>query len=79
MIQLVVLVFHFHLTGVFDINKSHFQLTICPRQRKSFCIIWRSIKRNCAAPISVKGERYYALTVQTAIPLHWCVSSYGVT
>ena len=54
--QLVILVFHFHLTGVFDMAKSHLQLTICPRHRKSFVITWRSNKRNCAAPISVKGE-----------------------
>ena len=76
--QLVVLVFHFHLTGVFDIDKSHLQLTICPRHRKFFVITWRSNKGNCAAPISVKGERYYTLTVETAIPVQWCISSYGV-
>ena len=65
MIQLVVLVFHFHLTGVFDMDKSHLQLTICLRHGKSFGITWRSNKRNCAAPISVKGERYYNLAVQS--------------
>ena len=75
--QLVILVFHFHLTGVFDMAKSHLQLTICPRHRKSFVITWRSNKRNCAAPISVKGERCYTLAVQTAIPVQWCISSYG--
>ena len=58
---------------VFDIDKSHLQLTVCPRYRKSFGITGRSNKRNCSAPISVKGERYYTLAVQTAIPLH-CVS-----
>jgi len=51
------LVFHFHLTGVFDIDKSHLQLTISPGHRESFDITWRSNKRNCTAPISVKAER----------------------
>ena len=58
--------------------KSHLQLTICPRHRKFFVITWRSNKGNCAAPISVKGERYYTLTLETAIPVQWCISSYGV-
>ena len=54
--QLVVLILHFHLTGVFDIDKLHLQLTICPRHRKSLVITWRSNKGNCASPISVGKE-----------------------
>ena len=65
MIKLVVLVLHFFLTGVFNIDKSHLQLTICPRHRKSFCITWRSNKRNCTALISVKGEWYHNLAVHS--------------
>ena len=62
MIQLVVLVFHFHLTGVFDNDKSHLRLTICPGHRESFGITWQSNKRNCTAPISVKRERGITLS-----------------
>ena len=42
---------------MFDIDKSHLQLTICPGHLESFGITWRSNKRYCTAPISVKGER----------------------
>lgn len=70
MIQLLVSVFHFHLTGVFDIDNSHLQLTICPRHRDSFGVRWRCNKRNCTAPISwcshptkaVRGERGITLS-----------------
>ena len=69
-LQLVVSVFHFHLTGVFDIDNSHLQLTICPRHRDSFCVRWRSNKTNCTAPTSwcshptkaVRGERGITLS-----------------
>ena len=54
--------FTFHLTGVFDIDKSHLQLTTCPGHLESFGITWKSNKKNCTAPISVKGERGITLS-----------------
>ena len=63
-------VLYYHLAGVFDIDQSHLQLTICPRHRDLFGIRWRSNKKNCAAPSSwcsrlstaVKGERGITLS-----------------
>ena len=41
-----------YLIGVFDIDKTHLELTICPRHCNLFGVRWRSNKMNSAAPSS---------------------------
>ena len=43
---------YYYLAGVFDIDKSHLKLTICPKHRDLFGVRWRSNKTNCTAPSS---------------------------
>ena len=64
---------------MFDIDKSHLQLTICPGHLESFGITWRSNKKILyCSDFGERRTQYYTLRVQTASSLHWCVNSCGV-